>query len=88
MTPLGAGLAALSGAVTSGIGYAILFRVLPRLTLTTAGVAQLSVPVIAMAMGAVALGEVPQPRALIAAGVTLAGIALATVQRTTRSSGS
>ena len=81
----GALFALASGAVASGVGYAILYRVLPGLGLAAAGVAQLSVPVIAMAMGAVLLGEAPGLRALLAAGLTLAGIALATLQPTMRS---
>ncbi|WGH77749.1 DMT family transporter [Jannaschia ovalis] len=91
VTAAGAGLAAASGAVASGLGYALLFRVLPRMGLATAGLAQLSVPVIAMLGGALLLAEIPSPRALAAALLVLAGIALATgagAQRTMRSNGS
>ncbi|WP_298434509.1 DMT family transporter [uncultured Jannaschia sp.] len=92
VTPLGWITAVASGAVASGLGYALLFRVLPRMGLATAGVAQLSAPVIAMAGGALLLGEWPTGRALAAASLVLAGIALATIgprrQPTMRSSGS
>ena len=88
VTPMGAGLAAVSGAVTSGIGYAILYRVLPRMSLTDAGVAQLSVPVIATAMGAAFLGEAPGLRTVLAGAAVLAGVALAIRQPTRRSRGS
>lgn len=88
LTPTGAACAVASGAVTSGLGYALLYRVLPRLGLAASGVAQLSVPVIAMILGAVLLAEVPQARALMAGALTLAGIALATFQPTIRSSAS
>ena len=50
----GIGLALVSGGVTSGLGYAIWYRALPRLSVMQAAVAQLSVPVIA-AMGAATL---------------------------------
>ena len=84
VTPLGVASAAVSGAVTSGIGYAILFRVLPRIALWQAGLAQLSVPVIAAAMGAAALGEVPSPSTFLAGSVVLGGIAAATVPQARR----
>ncbi|KIT17516.1 DMT family transporter [Jannaschia aquimarina] len=88
ITVRGAVLASISGAITSGIGYAILYRVLPRLGLAAAGVAQLSVPVIAMILGALILAELPSARALAAGCLTLVGIALATLQGTIRSKGS
>ena len=77
VTPRGAAMAVASGAIASGLGYALLFRVLPSMGIATAGVAQLAVPVIAMAAGAVLLGEVPAAPALAAGALVLAGIALA-----------
>ena len=41
MTPAGYGLAALSGGVTSGLGYALWYRVLPQLALAVAAIVQL-----------------------------------------------
>jgi drug/metabolite transporter (DMT)-like permease len=79
ITPFGAALAVLSGGVASGLGYAMLFRVLPAMGAAQAGLAQLSVPVIALAMGAALLGEVPAAATLGAAALVLAGIAVATV---------
>lgn len=84
VTPLGAGLAILSGGIASGLGYAILFRVLPTMGSATAGLLQLSVPVIALAAGAALLGEVPGARSIGAAGLVLAGIALAILGPTRR----
>ncbi|MEM7487566.1 MAG: DMT family transporter [Pseudomonadota bacterium] len=78
VTSMGVGLALVSGAITSGLGYAILFRVLPRMDAATAGLTQLAVPVIAMAGGALLLAEWPSATALAAAGLVLAGIAVAT----------
>jgi drug/metabolite transporter (DMT)-like permease len=50
-------LAVLSGAVTSGLGYALWYAVLPRLEASVSGLVQLSVPVIAMAGGVLLLNE-------------------------------
>lgn len=94
LTAQGVALAVLSGAVTSGLGYALWYAVLPRLAASVSGLVQLSVPVIAMAGGAVVLGEVVTPRMLGAAVVTLGGIAYGLgafqrpSQRTSGSSGS
>ncbi len=69
-------LALVSGAVTSGLGYAIWYRALPSLTVTQAAVAQLSVPVIA-ALGAVAvLGEAVSSRLVVAGVMVLSGVGL------------
>lgn len=76
-TPPGIVLAVLSGAVTSGLGYALWYTVLPRLSASTAAVAQLTVPVIALAAGALLLAEVPGLRTLLASALVLGGVALA-----------
>lgn len=68
--------ALLSGAVTSGMGYALWYAVVPRLAPSVAAVAQLSVPVLAALGGAVLLGEVPGPRFWLAAAIVIGGIAL------------
>jgi len=72
----GALLAVVSGAVTSGLGYALWYSVLPKITAGLAAVAQLSVPMIALLGGALLLGEVISAAALGAAAVVLGGIAL------------
>ena len=72
----GIALAVLSGAVTSGLGYALWYTVLPRLPAEAAGLAQLSVPVIAILAGAVLLGEAPPLRTVAACAVILGGVAL------------
>ncbi|PWJ14437.1 DMT family transporter [Jannaschia seohaensis] len=79
VTAFGALMAVLSGAVASGLGYAMLFRVLPAMGSATAGLAQLSVPVIAMIAGAALLGELPTVQTVGAAALVLAGIAVATL---------
>lgn len=64
--------AIIAGAVTSGMGYALWYRCLPQLATVTASVAQLSVPVIAVAAGALLLGE-PLTWRLVLAGVLVLG---------------
>ncbi|MFK7870208.1 MAG: DMT family transporter [Roseobacter sp.] len=71
-------LAFLCGGVTSGLGYALWYRVLPSLNAAVAATVQLSVPVIAILAGAVFLGEEITLSVLLAAGLVLSGIALAT----------
>ena len=78
---VGLGLAILSGAVTSGLGYALWYRVLPRLAPSVAAVAQLTVPVIALAGGAALLGEALSLAILAPAAVVLAGVALSVLPR-------
>ena len=68
--------AILSGGITSGLGYALWYQLLPQLRTTVAAIAQLSVPVIAAAGGALFLGEVTDIRFWIASFLVLGGIAL------------
>jgi drug/metabolite transporter (DMT)-like permease len=69
-------LAIVSGALTSGIGYAVWYAVLPALKAALAATVQLSVPVIAAIGGIVLLGEAASLRLLLASGAILGGIAL------------
>ncbi len=73
----GIGLAVISGAVTSGLGYALWYAILPSLGAGRAGVAQLTVPVLAAAGGALWLGESLSLRLVLAAVLVLGGVALA-----------
>ncbi len=68
--------AVVAGAITSGLGYALWYRVLPALPTTVAGIAQLSVPVIAVAAGVAFLGESLSLRFTIAGVLVLGGIAI------------
>jgi drug/metabolite transporter (DMT)-like permease len=72
----GLGYAATSGALTSGLGYAIWYRVLPALKATSAATVQLSVPVIAAVGGILILGESVTLRLILASIAILGGIAL------------
>ncbi len=74
-------LAMASGGLTSGLGYVIWYRALPQLTVTQAAVAQLSVPVVAAAGGAVLLGEQLSARLVIAGVAVLSGVALVLAAR-------
>src|SRR6185312_14672921 len=73
--------AVLSGALTSGVGYAIWYAALRDLDVTRAAVSQLSVPVIAALGGIALLGEAPTLRLALASVAILGGIALVVVPR-------
>lgn len=74
-------LALLSGALASGVGYFLWYRLLPQLGLNRAAQCQLLVPVIAMLMGVILLGETLSLTALLAMLVICTGVALATLSR-------
>ena len=65
-----------SGALASGIGYAIWYTALPALKASTAATVQLSVPVIAALGGIAFLGEPMSLRLILASIAILGGIAL------------
>ncbi|MFV1877506.1 DMT family transporter [Nioella sp.] len=90
VTTKGILLACLSGAVTSGLGYALWYSLLPQLKATVAGLVQLSAPVIAILGGVLLLGEGLSLRLVLAAAIVLGGIAfgLLAPQRRIGSSGS
>ena len=69
-------LAVISGVVTSGMGYAVWYTVLPQLSTTQASVLQLLVPLLAAAGGVVFIGEAVSFRLLMASVMILGGVAL------------
>lgn len=75
-SPRGITLAVISGAVTSGLGYALWYKVLPQLSVPVASVAQLTVPVIAALGGALFLGENLTLGFAVATGLVLCGVGL------------
>ncbi len=81
VTSQGLALAAISGAITSGLGYVAWYAALPSLTATRASILQLAVPPLAAAMGVFLLGETLSPRLRVAAPLILGGIALAISNR-------
>lgn len=79
VTPAGLFLAALSGGVTSGLGYVAWYAALPGLSPSHAAIVQLSAPPLASILGIVLLGEAMTGRLLLGAPLILLGIALAVV---------
>ncbi len=75
----GALLAASSGAIASGLGYAIWYAVVPTLGAPRAATVQLSVPVITALAAFTVLGEAPHVETLVGGSVILGGLALALI---------
>jgi drug/metabolite transporter (DMT)-like permease len=81
ITPFGATLAVVSGAVTSGGGYVIWYVALRGLTAVRAAAVQLTIPLVAAAGGAALMGEALTLRLVLAAGLVLGGIGLTLAAR-------
>ncbi len=77
----GVGYAVASGALTSGLGYAIWYTALPALKSTHAATVQLSVPLIAAFGAVLLLDEAMTPRLLLASVAIVGGIALVVLRR-------
>ena len=77
LDPPGIVLAAFSGAITSGAGYAVWYTALRHLEATPAAIVQLAVPVLAALGGVALLGEPITGRLVLCSLVVLGGIALA-----------
>ncbi|MFT5757899.1 MAG: drug/metabolite transporter (DMT)-like permease [Alteromonadaceae bacterium] len=67
-------LAIISGAVTSGIGYAIWYITLKELTVTQAAVLQLLVPILAAIGGVIFINEILSLRLIMSSLMVLGGI--------------
>lgn len=74
--PAGIGYALASGALASGVGYAIWYAVIPHLKAASAATVQLSVPALAAAGGVGFLGEAFSQRLALASVAILGGIVL------------
>jgi drug/metabolite transporter (DMT)-like permease len=74
-------LAALSGAIASGVGYTVWYAALRFHTATRAAVLQLAVPVIAAGFGIALLAETATTRLAIAAALILGGILMVIIAR-------
>lgn len=81
MSLAGVLVAVCAGAITSGLGYALWYRVLPALPTTLAAVIQLSVPVIAVLAGAVLLAEPITLRIALSGALVLGGIGMSLASR-------
>ncbi len=77
MSPAGWSYAIASGALASGLGYAIWYSVLPSLHRSTAAYVQLTVPAIAAAGGVVFIAEPLTLRLALCSGGILGGVGLA-----------
>lgn len=78
---IGVGLGVLCGAVTSGLGYALWYHVLTQISGPLAATVQLSVPIIAIVLGALFLAEPISVKILIAAFLVVGGIGWSVSQR-------
>ncbi|MEQ8480999.1 MAG: DMT family transporter [Hoeflea sp.] len=85
ITAAGALLAALSGAITSGLGYALWYRVLRQIGGTLGAIVQLTVPVIATFGGVVLLDEAWTLRLALSSVLILGGVAVAILAKQKRS---
>lgn len=79
--PAGIGYAVASGALASGVGYAIWYTALRGLKATVAATVQLSVPVIAALGGVAFLGEMLTARLLASSAAILGGVAMVIARR-------
>jgi drug/metabolite transporter (DMT)-like permease len=79
--PRGVMLAVISGALTSGVGYALWYAALPRLAASSAAVLQLCVPLLAAVGGVLLLAEPITPRLAIASVAILGGVRLSLMTR-------
>lgn len=70
-----------SGALTSGLGYALWYAALPQLRASTAATLQLSVPVITALAGVALLAEPISPRLLLASVAVLGGVWMVVLRR-------
>lgn len=84
LSPRGVGLAVISGAVTSGLGYVVWYRALRSLSGVSAALVQLATPVITAVGGILWLGEALTHRVVVATVLVLGGIALAISARELR----
>ena len=81
ITFTGAFFAALSGGLTSAIGYVIWYAALRNHSATSAALVQLLVPVLAALGGVVLLSEALTVRLLLSSAMIIGGVALALTQR-------
>ena len=74
-------LAIISGAITSGCGYSLWYTILPHLGAARAGLAQLSVPPLAIFGGILLLDEVLTLHLILASLVVIGGVAYGLIEK-------
>lgn len=77
MPPAGIIYAVLSGVVTSAFGYIIWYSLVARLSIASAAVVQLSIPILTLLGAALVLDEAITTHLIISAAIILAGIIFA-----------
>jgi len=77
-------LAIVCGGLTSGLGYALWYSILPHFDSSTAAIVQLSVPIIAIVAGAVLLGEPLTVTVMLSAVLVVGGIGWAVSEQSVR----
>lgn len=87
VTPLGVACALASGAIASGLGYALWYTVLPRLTAVRTSLVQLAAPLLVTVFGLLFLAEPASLRLLAGGSLIVGGLALATLYRPAPRSG-
>jgi drug/metabolite transporter (DMT)-like permease len=85
LSAIGMSLAIASGAITSGVGYAIWYTALRSISSMQAAMVQLSVPVLAAAGGVLFLSETVSLRLIVSGLLILGGIFLAIFVKATPS---
>ena len=76
ISPYGVFLGIVSGAITSGLGYAMWYKLLPKLTSSQAASSQLLVPIITSFAGVLLLDEMLNLSFIFAASLTISGVFL------------
>lgn len=84
ITSRGVAFAVASGAIASGLGYALWYAALPSLTALQAAVVQLAAPLLAAAAGVVLLSETPTLRLVVGGAAIACGVTLAVTGRRAR----
>lgn len=85
LTPKGLLLALLSGAVTSGLGYALWYTVLPSLTRAQSGIIQLAPAPLATVGALLLLSEPISSKLVLASFLVLGGVFIGVLRRGTES---
>lgn len=85
LTPSRVAALLLLGAVGTGVAFALNFRIVGEVGATRASLVTYLVPVVAVAVGVLVLGEAFEWRLVLGAALTICGIAAVTYGRATRS---
>lgn len=76
-------LSFISGSITSAIGYVLWYKVLPKITIITASILQLLVPILAILISVIFLDEIFTTNLLVATILVSLGVIISIVKRKT-----